>query len=137
MARSAHQSDKPALIGSHAILDRPNILESGIGSKIFSDKSWNQIGFTLRLSDRQLEIVRAVFDDHTEFAIAANLHIAVGTVRTHLERLRAKLRIVTRVQLVLRVTEAYLKLPASPNHDPNPSRIGANRALGSSQFVKV
>jgi DNA-binding NarL/FixJ family response regulator len=61
-----------------------------------------------------LQIVRAVFDDQTEYAIAADLGISPHTVHTHFERLHRKLAVSDRVQLVLRVTEASLVLTTVP-----------------------
>jgi DNA-binding NarL/FixJ family response regulator len=75
---------------------------------MFSEQAWAEIARSLRLSARELQIVRAVFDDQTEYAIAADLGISPHTVHTHFERLHRKLAITDRVQLVLRVTEAFL-----------------------------
>ncbi len=77
---------------------------------MFSDQDWTEIARLLDLSKRQLEIVRGVFDDQTEFAIAADLGISPHTVHTHFERLHRKLDVANRVQLVLRVM-AEVPLP--------------------------
>jgi DNA-binding CsgD family transcriptional regulator len=68
----------------------------------------------LRLSGRELQIVRGVFDNHKETAIAADLGIAARTVNTHMERLYRKLTVTTRVALVLRVMKEVLKSKANP-----------------------
>jgi len=54
--------------------------------------------------------MRAVFDDRTEFAIAADLGISPHTVHTHFRRLHKKLGAITRVQLVLRAMDEFIAL---------------------------
>ena len=80
---------------------------------MFSEAGWAEIARALRLSRRELQIVRGVFDNRTEHAIAADAGMADGTVHTHLERLYRKLAVTTRVQLVLCVIETSL-LPKPP-----------------------
>jgi DNA-binding CsgD family transcriptional regulator len=75
--------------------------------------AWREIASSLRLSPRELEIVRATFDDRKELAIAADLGIAPRTVHTHIERLHRKLKVADRVQLVLRIMYEYLRLTSS------------------------
>lgn len=80
------------------------------GRSIFSDDLWRDLALALKLSQRELEIVQAVFDDHKESLIASNLGISSHTVHTHLERLYRKLEISSRVALVSRVFIEYLRL---------------------------
>src|SRR3974390_2394773 len=84
------------------------------GSDIFSEQAWNQVARTLRLSRRELAIVRGMFDGGTESAIAAGLRISSRTVHTHVERLHRMLRVDHRVALVLRVVNEFLRLPGAP-----------------------
>ncbi len=98
------------------------------GSAIFSDRAWAEIGRSLKLSRRELEIARGVFDDRTEFAIAADLGISAHTVHTHFERLYRKLGVKGRVELILRVTNEFLALTAAPGSVLPP--ICADRANG-------
>lgn len=74
---------------------------------MFSDDAWRHLARALRLSGRESEILQAVFDDQKESCIAANLGISAHTVHTHLERLYRKLRVSSRVALVLRVFLEY------------------------------
>ncbi len=55
------------------------------GSSMFSPEAWTQIGRSLGLSGRQLQVVRGTFDDKTELAMAADLRISPSTVHTHVE----------------------------------------------------
>jgi DNA-binding CsgD family transcriptional regulator len=98
------------------------------GSAIFSDQAWTQLGCSLRLSGREAQIVRAVFDDRTEFAIADDLGISTHTVHTHVERLHQKLAVVDRVSLVVRVVNEFLKLTTAPGSLLPP--LCATRAAG-------
>jgi FixJ family two-component response regulator len=50
---------------------------------MLSELAWKEIACSLKLSGRELQLVRGVFDDSTELAIASNLGIARRTVCTH------------------------------------------------------
>ena len=86
---------------------------------MLSDLAWREIARSLRLSGRELQIVRAMFDDRKESTIAADLGITRRTVHTHFERLHRKLAVADRLQLVLRVVDEFLVLTVdSENHLP-------------------
>jgi DNA-binding CsgD family transcriptional regulator len=95
---------------------------------MFSEQAWEEIAHSLKLSGRELQVVREVFDDRTEFAIANNLHLSPHTVHTHCERLYHKLAVTNRVRLVLRVTNEFIALTFAPESSLPP--ICANRAAG-------
>ena len=101
------------------------------GSEIFSELAWKEIGASLRFTRRELQIVRGVFDDSTEFAIGADLGISPHTVHTHLERLRHKLAVIDRAALILQVVEQFLKLTEAPGSAIPP--VCARRAAGLCQ----
>ena len=84
------------------------------GSAVFSAQVWVELVARLRLSHREADIVRGVFDDHKESAIAAKLQIAPSSVHTHIGRLHHKLAVTDRVQLLLRILQEYLTLTAAP-----------------------
>jgi len=65
---------------------------------------------SLGLSPRERQIVRRVFDDLKENAIADDLSISPHTVHTHVERLYHKLGIGSRCEIVVRVFREYLAL---------------------------
>lgn len=87
---------------------------------MLSELAWKEIGRSLKLSGRELQLVRGVFDDNTELAIASNLGIARRTVCTHSERLYRKLAVTGRVKLVLRIMEELHALTVSPENSLPP-----------------
>ena len=95
---------------------------------MFSEQAWMEIARNLRLSGQELQIVRGVFDDYTEFAIASNLRVSPHTVHTHCERLYHKLAVTDRVKLVLRVMDEFLALTVAPGSVLPP--ICGNRNAG-------
>ena len=75
---------------------------------ILPHDAWEVIANTLRISDRELQIIQGIFDDRKEFAIADELKISMHTVHTHVERLYRKLGVSSRVALVLYILSEYL-----------------------------
>ena len=82
------------------------------GRSLLSHDAWKTIANSLRISDRELEIIQGIFDDRKEMAIADELKISMHTVHTHLERLYRKLGVSSRVALVLYILSEYLSLLA-------------------------
>ena len=80
------------------------------GHQMFTRKSWNAIGCSLKLSPRELEIVSCFFDDDHEQTIADSLCISVHTVHTHISRLYQKLGVNSRLGVVVRIFAEYLSL---------------------------
>lgn len=72
------------------------------------DSAWRQLSDSLRLSDREMQIVRLIFEDQKEESVALELGISPHTVNTYVQRLYGKLCVRSRVQLVLRVIGEYL-----------------------------
>jgi len=99
-----------------------------LGAAMFSDRAWREIARSLKLSARELQIVRGVFDDRIDGAIAADLGISRHTVHTHFHRIHHKLAVADRVRLVVRVMDEFLALTVAPE-STLPS-ICANRAAG-------
>ena len=90
------------------------------GSAIFSNLAWEAIARSLKLSARELQIVKGIFDDGTDLGIAQDIGISVHTIRTHVERLHHKLAVMNRPQLLLRIMQEFLMLTASSEHDLPP-----------------
>jgi DNA-binding CsgD family transcriptional regulator len=80
------------------------------GRCLFGQDVWFYIAQRLSLSERELQITQGVFDDKHENLIAQELRISSHTVHTHLERLYHKLRVSSRVELVVRLAECHLQL---------------------------
>jgi DNA-binding NarL/FixJ family response regulator len=51
------------------------------------------------LTDRELDVVRAVAQGRTNAEIAADLYISLSTVKTHLNHVQTKLRVRNRVEV--------------------------------------
>lgn len=71
---------------------------------------WSGIASALRLSPRELEVVRGVFEYGCDPAIAVRLGISPHTVHTHLDRIYRKINVGNRCDLVLKVFASYLML---------------------------
>ena len=69
--------------------------------------AWEVIANSLRIFDRELQIIQGIFDDQKEFAIADELTMSIHTVHTHLERLYRTLGVSSRVGLVLCILSEY------------------------------
>jgi DNA-binding CsgD family transcriptional regulator len=84
------------------------------GAGMFCPPAWAAIAGSLQLSGRELQLVRGVFDDQKDLAIASALGISVHTIHTHFERLHHKLAVNGRPQLIQRVMQEFLALTAAP-----------------------
>jgi DNA-binding CsgD family transcriptional regulator len=74
----------------------------------FTEAQWHNLADHLEFSRREIEIVRLVFEEARDQAIADELSISVNTVQTHLKRLYSKLGVVNRVGMVLRIVREHL-----------------------------
>ena len=79
-----------------------------LGSSVFSGDTWDRLRDSLRLSDRELQIVQGIFEDQKQETIAFSLGISPHSVNTYIQRIYCKLRIGSRPQLILRVMSEYL-----------------------------
>jgi DNA-binding CsgD family transcriptional regulator len=57
---------------------------------MLSDEDWARLRRQMMLTGREMQVLRGVFDEQTDEAIAVTLGIRPRTVRTHLERLYRK-----------------------------------------------
>jgi DNA-binding NarL/FixJ family response regulator len=99
-----------------------------LGAAIFSKEAWGEIARDLKLSGRELQIIKDIFDDLTESAIAAHYGVSPHTIHTYSERLYRKLEVTNRVKLVLRIMDEFLALTTTPGSNLSP--ICANQFAG-------
>ncbi len=83
-------------------------------SSIFSKREWDELRCDLELSSRELQLVRGIFDDKTEKAIAYDLSISVHTVHSYLTRIYQRLGVCSRVELLVYIFGRYLMQHRSP-----------------------
>jgi DNA-binding NarL/FixJ family response regulator len=74
------------------------------------DRQWRSVGEYLRLSGRELQIVRGFFNGGTEATIAGRLRLSSHTVHSHVDRIYKKLNVGSRCGLAVRIFSAYLSL---------------------------
>ena len=75
---------------------------------------WPGLAEQLRLSPREVQVVKGVFRDDKDGAIAQDLGISPHTVSTYLQRIYSKLSVASRPQLIVRVVAEYLRVPTRP-----------------------
>jgi DNA-binding CsgD family transcriptional regulator len=79
---------------------------------MLSEVAWCAIAESLSFSQKQIAILRGVFDGRKETAIADDLGMSPHTVHTHMERIYHKLGINGRLELVQFIVAEFLKLTA-------------------------
>lgn len=67
------------------------------------------------LTKRELSVTRLIAHGLTNAEIASRLHLGVGTVKTHITNVLAKLALRNRTQIVVAAYEGGL---VEPGHDP-------------------
>jgi len=87
---------------------------------LFSDTAWECLTRRLKLSRREVQIAKAVIEDHKEQYIADLLGISEHTVHTHLQRLYRKLEINSRMELVLCLARCQMALIDEPDSELPP-----------------
>jgi DNA-binding NarL/FixJ family response regulator len=80
------------------------------GADGFSGEVWATIGEAFRLSERELAILKLVFDDKCDTEIAQELSMSRHTVHTHFGRLYRKMGVHSRIQLVIAVFWQYERM---------------------------
>ena len=81
---------------------------STVGSSLLPGDVWSRLRDSLKLSDRELQIVQGIFEDQKQESIAFKLGISPHSVNTYIQRIYAKLHISSRPQLIVRVVSEYL-----------------------------
>jgi DNA-binding CsgD family transcriptional regulator len=89
--------------------------DSAIGCRI-APAAWRQIGASLALTDRELQIVQHIFAGAHERQIGEALGISEHTVHTHLGRIYRKLGVRGMPAMLLRVFAAYVDSNGDGGH---------------------
>lgn len=88
---------------------------------MFPREIWCELRDSLRLSDRELQVVQGIFEDQKQESIAFALGISPHSVNTYIQRIYVKLRIGSRPQLIVRVMSEYFRLLGPPVQSHAPS----------------
>lgn len=84
------------------------------GTAFLPDSEWLAIAASLRLSQREVQILRCILNDDSEAAAAEALGMSPHTVHTHVERLYRKLGVNSRCQTAVRIFATYVALLEQP-----------------------
>lgn len=75
------------------------------GNSILTDAEWQATSEALRLTPREQQVCRNLFQGKTREKIADDLGIKTRTVRQHMESIHVKLNASNRVEVVLRIIQ--------------------------------
>lgn len=78
-----------------------NATGRGIPSQSVHSSEWQLIAEKLGLSNRQLQIVKCIFDGLDEASIGKRLRVSSHTIHSHLNRLYRKLNVRSRCELIV------------------------------------
>lgn len=84
------------------------------GESLITPHQWSKISQLVEMSPREIQISNLLFAGLTRVEIAEELGITPRTVRFHMESLHEKLKVKTRVELVLRLVQLRDFLTTNP-----------------------
>ncbi len=84
------------------------VLQPRRWDSLLAGLDWPRIATHLRLSDREAQVTRLVLEGMTISAIAEEMDLAVGTVKTYNSRVHAKLGVTDQRELTLAVLDVAL-----------------------------
>jgi len=90
----------------------PSSHTSEPGPTFIPDDAWLHLRDTLRLGDRELQIIQGIFADQEQESIARTVGISPEMVYRMLQRIYIKLHCGSRAELVVRVMSEYLAFVA-------------------------
>jgi len=96
-----------------AVDSKRNSRRKLLGASLLTEHAWHEIGRTLGITKRELQIVQGVFDNQHEADIAKRFKLSPHTIHMHLNRLFKKLAVTSRTELVLRIVEQLVALTLS------------------------
>ena len=80
------------------------------GRALLDSVHWPRVGEYLGLSSRELELVQHILAGKKMFAIATDMGLALGTVKTYSQRIHRKLRVSDQRELTLAIVSAHFEL---------------------------
>ncbi len=95
---------------SNAAAERP--CPKTPATALFGEDGWRYLAEKHHLSGREVQIAQAIVEDRKETAVAEALGLSPHTIHTYVERLYRKLEVVSRVELVVRLTQHFLEASA-------------------------
>lgn len=81
---------------------------------MLTDQQWEDMAEILRLTRREKEVCRELFNGYTRIQIAEHLGIKPRTVRHYMEHIHQKLVVTNRVGVVLRIIQVRDRLTTKP-----------------------
>lgn len=93
-----------------ALLQQTAIADVRPGSSMLTDQQWEDMAEILRLTRREKEVCRELFNGYTRIQIAEHLGIKPRTVRHYMEHIHQKLVVTNRVGVVLRIIQVRDRL---------------------------
>jgi len=78
------------------------------GRTLLDDRDWQRVGQRLSLSPRELELVQHIFSGKKMLAIAQEMELSLGTVKTYSQRVHQKLQVTDQRELTLAIITTYL-----------------------------
>ena len=87
-----------------------SLTSDSIGKALLTPNDWQRVAIELLLSPRQLELIRHIFDGKKLVAVAQEMNLSLGTVKTYSQRIHRKLQVSDQRELTLAVIRAHLQL---------------------------
>ncbi len=81
------------------------VTNSHPGTRLIEPTEWQPIARQFRLSDRELQVLRLLFEGNTRESVSRILGIRPRTARQYVEQIHGKIGVCDRVELVLRLIE--------------------------------
>ena len=81
--------------------------------RLISALDWQALGAKLRLSPQEVQVTRAILNGHKLTAIAAELRLGLGTVKTYCQRVHQKLGVRDPRELAIAVLAAYVEITSA------------------------
>jgi len=78
------------------------------GRTILREDDWHRVGRKLSLSPRELQLIQHIFEGKKLTAIAHDMGLSLGTVKTYCQRVHQKLQVSNQRELTLVILCAHL-----------------------------